>query len=165
MNHTELIGHLQSKYAMTAEEVTKIEDDGEKLIQTIFDMEGFNPGADIRELVDGAFGGNLSNRNYLELGSPAVRIGVDGRVDNIAPRNGSDFQLEEMYSLIGQDIVEHVYLPNNKLLIVDEEGMYRVPLEINWMATRIVSEVDLSVGRLPQFIFGNVLLVNSKQVK
>ncbi len=61
--------------------------------------------------------------------------------------------------------IEHAYLPNNKLLIVDEEGMYRVPLEINWMATRIVSEVALSVGRLPSFIFGNVLLVNSKQVK
>lgn len=165
MNHTELIGHLQDSYALTAEEVTKIENDGEKMIQTIFDMEGFNPGTDIRELVDGAFGGNLSGRNYLELGSPAVRISVDGIVDNIVPRNGSDFQLEEMYSLIGQDIVEHVYLPNDKLLIVDEEGMYRVPLEINWMATRIVSEAALSVGRPPSFIFGNVLLVNSEQVK
>lgn len=165
MNHTELIGHLQNSYALTAEEVEKIENDGEKLIQTIFDMENFKPGVDIRELVDGAFGGNLSGRNYLELGSPAVRIRTDGVVDNIAPINGTDFSLEEMYILTGQDIVEHIYLPNNKLLIVDEEGMYRVPLEINWLATRIVSEAALSIGRQPSFIFGDVLLVNNEQVK
>ena len=54
MNRTELIGHLQSKYAMTAEEVKKIESDGEKLIKTAFDFAGFKPDVDIRELVDGA---------------------------------------------------------------------------------------------------------------
>lgn len=165
MNHTELISYLQNNYALTAEEVTKIENDGEKMIQVIFDMEGFNPGTDIRELVDGAFGGNLSGRNYLELGSPAVRIRVDGIVDDISPKNGSDFSLEELYSLIGQDIVEHVYLPNDKLLIVDEEGLYRSPLEINWLATQIVSKAALSVGRQPTFIFGTVLLVNNEQIK
>lgn len=41
MNRTELIGYLQSKYALTAEEVTKIENDGKKMIQTIFDKKGF----------------------------------------------------------------------------------------------------------------------------
>lgn len=165
MNRTELIGYLQSKYDLTAEEVTKIENDGKKMIQTIFDKKGFNPGTDIRELIDGAFGGNLSGRNYLEFESPAVRISVDGIVDNIAPRNGVDFKLNEMYNLMGCDIVEHVYLPNNKLLIVDEEGMYRIPLEVNWMATRILSEVAISAGHSPSFIFGDVLLVNSEQVK
>lgn len=81
MNRTELIGHLQSKYAMTAEEVEKIKDDGEKLIKTAFDFASFKPDVDIRELVDGAFGGNLSNRDYLEEGSSAVRISVDGVVE------------------------------------------------------------------------------------
>lgn len=165
MNRTELIGHLQSKYAMTAEEVEKIEDDGEKLIKTAFDFAGFKPDVDIRELVDGAFGGNLSNRDYLEEGSSAVRISVDGVVENIAPINGSDFSLEEMYKLIGQDVIELVYLPNDKLFVVDEEGVYRVPLKINWLATRILSEQLLARKQHPTFIFGDVLLVNSKQVK
>lgn len=165
MNRTELIGLLQDYYAITADEVARIENDGEKLIQTIFDMEGFNPVSDIRELVDGAFGGNLSGKDYLEKGSKAVRIGVDGVVDDISPKNGSDFSLEELYSLIGQDIVEHVYLPNDKLLIVDEEGLYRSPLEINWLATQIVSKAALSVGRQPTFIFGTALLVNNEQIK
>lgn len=165
MNRTELIGYLQDEFALTAEEVTRIENDGEKMIQTVFDMENFQLGTDIRELVDGAFGGNLSNRDYLERGSAAVRIRVDGVVENIAPINGSDFSLEEMYSLTGQDIVEHIYLPNDKLLIVDEEGLYRRPLEINWLATQIVSKAALETGNQPTFIFGTALLVNNEQVK
>nr|DAM87920.1 MAG TPA: protein of unknown function (DUF3846) [Caudoviricetes sp.] len=165
MNRTELIGYLQSKYAMTAEEVEKIENDGEKLIKAAFDFAGFKPDVDIRELVDGAFGGNLSNRDYLEEGSSAVRIRVDGVVENITPMNGSDFSLEEMYKLIGQDIIDFVYLPNDKLFVVDDEGFYRVPLNINWIATRILSELYLMVNQRPAFIFGDVLLVNSKQVK
>lgn len=165
MNCTELIGYLQDEFALTAEEVTRIENDGEKMIQTVFDMENFQLGTDIRELVDGAFGGNLSNRDYLERGSAAVRIRVDGVVENIAPINGSDFSLEEMYSLTGQDIVEHIYLPNDKLLIVDEEGLYRRPLEINWLATQIVSKAALETGNQPTFIFGTALLVNNEQVK
>lgn len=165
MNRTELIGHLQSKYAMTAEEVEKIKNDGEKLIKAAFDFAGFKPDVDIRELVDGAFGGNLSNRDYLEEGSSAVRIRVDGVVENITPMNGSDFSLEEMYKLIGQDIIDFVYLPNDKLFVVDDEGFYRVPLNINWIATRILSELYLMANQRPAFIFGDVLLVNSNQVK
>lgn len=94
-----------------------------------------------------------------------MRIRVDGVVENIAPINGSDFSLEEMYSLTGQDIVEHIYLPNDKLLIVDEEGLYRRPLEINWLATQIVSKAALETGNQPTFIFGTALLVNNEQVK
>lgn len=165
MNRTELIGYLQSKYAMTAEEVEKIENDGEKLIKAAFDFAGFKPDVDIRELVDGAFGGNLSNRDYLKEGSSAVRIRVDGVVENITPMNGSDFSIEEMYKLIGQDIIDFVYLPNDKLFIVDDEGFYRVPLNINWIATRILSELYLMQNQRPAFIFGDVLLVNSNQVK
>ena len=70
-----------------------------------------------------------------------------------------------MYSLTGQDIVEHIYLPNDKILIVDEEGLYRQPLEINWLATQIVSKAALEVGRQPTFIFGTALLVNDEQIK
>lgn len=148
MNRTELISYLQSKYAMTAEEVEKIENDGEKLIKAAFDFAGFKPDVDIRELVDGAFGGNLSNRDYLEEGSSAVRIRVDGVVENITPMNGSDFSLEEMYKLIGQDIIDFVYLPNDKLFVVDDEGFYRVPLNINWIATRILSELYLMANNV-----------------
>lgn len=165
MNRTELIGHLQSKYAMPAEEVEKIKADGEKLIRTVFDFEGFKPDVDIRELVDGAFGGNLSNRDFLQEGSSAVRISVDGVVENIAPINGSDFSLEEMYKLIGQDIIELVYLPNDKLFVIDEEGFYRTPLKINWLATRILTEQLLTRKQHPIFIFGDVLLINGEQIK
>lgn len=165
MNRTELIGLLQDKFSLTADYLTKIENDGELLIQTIFEADDYQPVEDIRELMDGAFGGNLSGKDYLEKGSKAVRIRVDGVVEDIAPINGSDFSLEEMYSLTGQDIVEHIYLPNDKILIVDEEGLYRQSLEINWLATQIVSKAALEVGRQPTFIFGTALLVNDEQIK
>lgn len=164
MNRTELIGHLQTHYALTAEEVTKIENDSEKMIQTIFDMNGFNPGVDISELVDGAFGGNLSNRDYLKDKS-AVRIKTNGIVDDVIPRNGSDFSLEEMYTLINTDIIETVYLPGDKVMIVDEEGGLRTDRKVNWMATKIVTDIELKIGRIPTFIFGDVMIINQSQIK
>lgn len=165
MNRTEFLGMLQSTYALTSEEVEKIENNGELLMQTVLDMENFKPAADIRELVDGAFGGNLSGKDFLEEGSKAVLIKTNGEVYDIVPKNGKDFKLDEMYSLTEVDIVEFVYLRNDKIMIVDEEGLYREPLQINWLATRIVSENNLRLGQTPTFIFGNVMLVNNGQVE
>lgn len=52
----------------------------------------------------------------------AYVIDVDGKITEIAPQNGSDFQLEELYSIIECNLIETVYLGHSHVMIVDEEG-------------------------------------------
>ena len=63
------------------------------------------------------------------------------------------------------DIVEHLYLPQNKILIVDEEGALKEGRKINWEVTKLLAQVVLSMGRNPHtFIFGDAMLVDEKNV-
>lgn len=47
----------------------------------------------------------------------------DGRVVQVAPENGSDFTLQELYDAIGCEMVEMVGLPGGNIMLVDEEGL------------------------------------------
>jgi hypothetical protein len=40
----------------------------------------------------------------------------------VEPRNGSDFQLDELQGFIGGGCIELVYLPDGTLMVIDEEG-------------------------------------------
>lgn len=52
-------------------------------------------------------------------------ISTDGTYKTIKPANGSDFTLEELYNLIGCDLIEVVSLDGDKIMIVDEEGLLK----------------------------------------
>lgn len=96
-----------------------------------------------------------------------LRIDVDGVVTEIKPNNAAEgYSLKEMYKMCNTDIVEHLYLPQNKILIVDEEGALKEGRKINWEATKLLAQVVLAIGRnLNTFIFGNVMLVDQKNVQ
>ena len=84
-----------------------------------------------------------------------------GEVIEIEPRNGKDFKLSELQAIVS-GYIEIVYLPENKIMIVNEEGKLN-GLAINHNATRIFNEAFL-----PQFydiICGDVLVCDSNQVK
>ena len=51
-------------------------------------------------------------------------IKEDGRLTEIEPKNGTDFKLKELQDYIG-GLIEIVYLPNEFILIVDEEGLLK----------------------------------------
>lgn len=87
----------------------------------------------------------------------AKLISVDGTIKEIVPEDAKKgFQLKELYELIGTDIIELIHLPNNEIMIVDEEGTFKEPCIINEEATRLFGYYS---------IVGNVVVCKSSQFK
>lgn len=66
----------------------------------------------------------------------AYLIGTNGEVSEIAPENGTDFQLDELKRFV-EGYIEIVNLNTEQLLIVNEEGKFskesnRIATEIAW---------------------------------
>lgn len=76
-------------------------------------------------------------------------------IDNYQPRNGSDFQLDELQAVVS-GYIEVVYLQDGRLMVVNEEGKLN-GLAINWNATLLVGGRDIIVG--------DVLVCNRNQIK
>ena len=110
---------------------------------------------------------NESTQIKVDLNAKVdLRIDVDGVVTEIEPKDEKEgYDLKEMYEMCNTDIVEFVYLPENKILVVDEEGALKKDKKINWDATKLVAPLVLAQGRNPFFIFGNVMLIDQKNVR
>lgn len=66
---------------------------------------------------------------------------ADGTKENIQPANGTDFKIEELYGLIGCDIVEVVDTGDPAMILIgDEEARCKDDFLINREATRIFRE-------------------------
>lgn len=102
----------------------------------------------------------MTTKEILEC-KKALFIPIEGEIKEIEPKNGSDFQLEEVYELLNIELVECVYIPNNnnKIMLVDEEGAFRQV--INKRASAFCSDCYQS----PCTIFGDVLVVFNNQFK
>ena len=104
--------------------------------------------------------------SYLNMLSVDLRIGVDGVVTEIKPKDEKEgYNIKEMYKMCNTDIVEFIFLPADKILVVDEEGALKRDKKINWDATKFVAPLILAQGGNPFFIFGNVMLVARKNVQ
>lgn len=83
---------------------------------------------------------------------------ASGDVENVEPKNGTDFQLDELSSIVG-GYIEVLYLDDKEILVCDEEGKLKgYPLNVR--ATDIVR----SCGIL-DFIVGDVLICKTGEVK
>ena len=83
---------------------------------------------------------------------------VDGREEFIEPKNGTDFSLEELHTIVG-GYIEIVLLGDNRIMVVNEEGkINRLPLNVR--ATCIVNGAGIA-----DTIVGNVLICRSEMVK
>jgi len=80
---------------------------------------------------------------------------TDGKQHEVKPRNGTDFQLDELYKLIGCEVIEVVAVEGDRLLIIDEEGK----LKARPMNTQATILADLC----GDYIVGNALLVNGEE--
>lgn len=86
---------------------------------------------------------------------------TDGTTRDIEPKNGTDFQLDEMKEIVG-GYIELVDLRDGRLLVINEEGkLYK--LEVNLAATTM-AHAAMAIADW-DVIVGNVLLCNSDQVK
>jgi hypothetical protein len=104
----------------------------------------------VKEIVDG-----LLNTES------AIQITTDGEITEVKPSDEKIFTLKEFYKHTNCDIVEFVYLPNDKIIVCDEEGRLRQNPKINLLATLIVSH--LSKKFVP--ICGDVLIINQNQTE
>lgn len=86
-------------------------------------------------------------------------IKTNGETIIVEPKNGTDFKYEELREFVNGSI-ETVFLKNNEIMIVNEEGKLN-QLDINADATNIYIQ---SYG-LNDFIVGNVLLTKIKNIK
>jgi len=80
----------------------------------------------------------------------ATLILEDGRERTVTPANAKQgFTLAELYSAIGCDVVEVVWLGDSRLLLIDENGKL-VGREVNAVATNLARPVlqahDVIVG-------------------
>ena len=83
---------------------------------------------------------------------------VDGREEFIEPKNGTDFSLEDLQTIVGGHI-EIVQLGDERIMVVNEEGkIHRLPLNVR--ATCIVNGEGIA-----DTIVGNVLVCNQSMVK
>lgn len=77
----------------------------------------------------------------------AQLLKADGNVENVTPKNGFKFSLDEMQKAVG-GYIELVYLPDG-ILVVNEEGKVH-GLPVNMLATDLVQQergaFDVIVG-------------------
>lgn len=82
---------------------------------------------------------------------------VDGREEFIEPKNGTDFTLEELQTIVDGHI-EIVQIGDERIMVVNEEGRL-LNLPHNYTASRITSALGIVN------IVGNVLVCHTSMVK
>ena len=83
---------------------------------------------------------------------------VDGREEFIEPKNGTDFSLEELKTIV-DGYIQVVWLKDGRIMVVNEEGkIHRLP--VNVKATFIANGEGIA-----DTIVGNVLVCNQSMVK
>lgn len=83
----------------------------------------------------------------------------NGIIKEINPNNGTDFTLGELQTIVG-GYVEIVTLPNDQLMVVDEEGKIKQK-KINVRATQLIA-ATIHNGDI---IVGDALVCDSSQIK
>lgn len=86
-------------------------------------------------------------------------IKTNGDEIEVAPKNGKDFKLEELNEIV-DGYIEIVWLPNDEIMVVNEDGKLR-KLPVNQKAT----EIYFNAFNYPDIIVGDVLLCNANQVE
>ncbi len=88
----------------------------------------------------------------------ATILKTNGERKEVSPKNGSDFQLDELQSIVG-GYIEILNLSNNRLMLVNEEGkIYGLPY--NHEATELVVKEGYH-----DVIVGDVLVCENSQVR
>lgn len=85
---------------------------------------------------------------------------ADFGLEEVEPKNGTDFSLEEMQSIVG-GYIEIVDLNDSQCLVVNEEGKCE-HLPYNAIATNVLR---LAYQHTTDYIAGNALLCNINQIK
>lgn len=85
---------------------------------------------------------------------------TSGETLDVEPRNGTDFQYDELNSFVG-GLIEIIWLNNEDLMVVNEEGKLK-DLPFNEKATELYGSI---FGESTDFIVGDALICKSNQIK
>lgn len=90
----------------------------------------------------------------------ATIIYEDGTTKEVSPKNGTDFQLEEMQKVV-KGYIDIIRMGDGKIMVINDEGKFEC--EYNQRAT----EIAHSYGALfpGDYIGGNVILCDNDMVK
>lgn len=88
---------------------------------------------------------------------------TSGEVIEIKPKNGTDFSLSELQSIVG-GYIEIIDLFNGKIMVVNEEGKL-IGLEVNHKATEIYDEAFPMFFVFFDVIVGDALVCDKSQIK
>ena len=86
-------------------------------------------------------------------------IKTNGQIIETKPKNGTDFQLDELQAIVG-GYIEVVNMRDGRLIVCDEEGKLKGK-ERNHKATDILH----SVFNTTDFMVGDVLVCEEGQIK
>lgn len=84
---------------------------------------------------------------------------ANGEVETIEPKNGTDFQLEELQAVVGGYIECLPLAGTNEIMTVNEEGKLQ-GLPLNRNATQIIREHGYE-----DWIAGDVLVCKEEEIK
>ena len=91
----------------------------------------------------------------------ATLLKTDGIGTEVEPKNGTDFQLEELQKFVG-GYIEIIQLNDGRIMVVNEEGKLQ-SLEMNDEATEIATEHHALFDG--DWICGDVLICNEREVQ
>lgn len=86
-------------------------------------------------------------------------IKANGEIVEVSPNNGVDFKLEELQTIVN-GYIEIVWMPNDEIMVVNEEGKL-MDLPLNEIATTIYRN---AFGYCDSIV-GDVLICNNNQVE
>lgn len=88
-------------------------------------------------------------------------IKTDGTIiDEVQPKNGTDFQLEELQAVV-DGYIQIVQLGDGEIMVVNEEGKFYC----EWNGTATTYAKMKRAIRENDYVSGNVLVCNINQVK
>lgn len=87
-------------------------------------------------------------------------IKTNGEIQKVQPKNGTDFQLDELQAIVG-GLIQIVRLDDEEIMVVNEEGKFLC--EWNGAATTLAKMCRAIPAN--DYISGNVLVCDTNQIK
>lgn len=88
---------------------------------------------------------------------------VGTETSQIEKAEGEFLSLDDMYYIIDCDKVEFIYLKDNQIMIIDEEGKFKQETNaINLSATEVVRK---TYENFDDYVAGNAILIDRKYLR
>lgn len=87
-------------------------------------------------------------------------IRTTGEIHEVQPKNGTDFQLDEMQTIVG-GYIQIVCIGDDEVMVMNEEGKYTC--ELNGAATTL-AKMHKAIYH-DDYICGDVLVCDTNQIK